>query len=243
MRRAFGIQSQFVLALSAAAIAFGQRDAVGQLNVESWSLSTAVQDLSSGGGQDTRRFNTVLNPFQDSHSAQLGPGTATTAYDFAWSADNANFRIDVSHADPDLGNTRYVTTSSGSIYFTPAVATRVTLNGLLDYQLPVYGIDLRYSVSIYDAQTFQSFFSFTRLVDTFSQPAPATGRIVAERVGTLPVGRNYLMQYVIYLNAFGNTGAIATADGYMNLNFTPVPEPAALALVALAAACFPRRHP
>lgn len=224
------IASAVVMALAECAAASAQ------ISITYSSFSTSVQDLSMFPGQDVVTFQGVQNPFHDSHTAQLGPGTATTAYDFSWSGDNANFRIDVSHADPDLGNTRYVTTSSGNSYFAPTVATRVALIGMLDYYLPVYGIDLRYSASIYDAQTFQSFFSFTRLVNTFSQPAPATGQILADKVGTLPVGRNYRIDYVIYLDTFGNTGAMATANGYMNLNFSPVPEPATLATLTLALA-------
>lgn len=208
--------------------------AKAQIAISDWFLNMGVQDLSAGGEQHFVASEVVQNPYQANHSVSQGIASAITSYDFSWSGDNASFRIDATHVDPDLGGARYVTSSTGNIIFTTTANTRVNLNGLFEYNLPVSAIDLRVSVAIFDAHSFQNFLSDVHLVDTFTHPGPAVGTIVADNTGLLPAGRDYRLNYIIRIEAFGNSGAIATADGYLHLTLEPVPEPGTAALLAAA---------
>jgi len=232
-------QSNLIIALIACLAWHGRAGA--QVAVSSWNLTTGVQDLSaSGGGQDAAFFETVQNPFVNSHSATLGGGTATTSYDISWFGDNASFRIGAAHVDPDLGGVRYVCESSGSIRFSLTNTVRARITGTFQYNLPAPGTDLFYGLTIFDLQTLHVVLSDSRQADTFTSPSQS-GTFSLDQSAILPAGHSFFVQYVVRTDASGNSGLLATGDGYLHLTLEPVPEPATLMLSSVAIALCIRR--
>jgi len=204
--------------------------------VSDWSLVTAVQNLdpNSNPPQDVSTFDTVENPFLNSHSAVLGQGTATTAYDFSWSGDNASFRINASHVVPDLGSAYYKGLSVGTMNFSVTADVLAHLTGTYGYSLPVPGMDTIFGLSITDLQPPHQTLSDSRSAATFIIPSDS-GTFVLDASMVLQAGHNYLLQYTSYIAATGNSGALASGDGFLDVTFQPVPEPATLWLAATAA--------
>jgi len=227
--------------LSAVALIFCSGNARADLDIMSWSLGTGVQDFSPGGGQDTRRFNTVANPFQDSHTATLGPGTATTSYDFSWSADNGFFRFDASHVTPDLGSSFYASISTGSINFTSPIPLRAHFTGAYNYSLPIPAADATMEFRVTDLQTNVNYINRVGGADTFTQPPPLTGSFAWDQTAIIPAGRDCLIIYIMRIFTTQDSGALATGSGYFQLTFEPIPEPTTLTLSSVAIALCLRR--
>jgi len=213
-----------------------------QIIVTDWSLLTAVQYVSGGGGQDTNQFITVLNPFSGAHSASLGPGTATTSYNISWSGDNAYFQIDASHVTPDLGGVFYVSESIGNILFTTTTPLIAHLTGSYSYSLPFGGADVITNWRIRDRDALIDRLSDVHQADTIVSPPPANGTFVSDTTALIPANCNCLLQYGIELRAGGNSGELETGAGSFTLTFQPVPEPAMLWLVATAVVWTRRRR-
>lgn len=203
------------------------------ISVESWNLATAVQDFTQEIPQQVSRFETVSNPFANSHSATLGPGTATTSYDLSWSAHHATFRFDVAHVVPDLHNDIYNSLSTGSILFTTTEPMIAHLVGAYTYSLPVSGMTVVTSFSIFDWPITRAFMTDGHVDDTILSPAPLTGSFSSDRTALLPAAGSYGISYTVRLTATHNTGALGTGDGFFQLNLDPVPEPATSTVLAI----------
>jgi len=201
------------------------------LIVSDWYLATGVQNLAPPSQQDSQSFSVVSNPFLDSHSAQLGPGTATTSYDFSWSGDNASFRIDAAHVPPDLGNYLYVSASQGSIQFRTSAPLLAHFTGAYIYSLPFPAADVVTSFLLKDIQTNARFINQSGFDDTILHAPPRTGTFTWDRTAVIPAGTDCLVLYGMEINARRNTGQLATGSGFFQLTLEPVPEPAALPLL------------
>jgi hypothetical protein len=229
--------SIFCISLIAIGLA---RCASAQLVVASWGLATGVQDLSFSGGQDVADFTTVQNPFQATHTATYGPGTATTAYDFTWSGDSGSFDFTMTHAAPDLHSAAYRAISQASIFFSTTEPLIARLVGSYDYSLPVGGMDIVSTFTVYGGpgHTLQD----SHQDDTWIFPAPRSGSFSVDRSILIPPGSDYGFGYTVRLTASGNTGALATGGGYFHLTFDPVPEPGAMGLLSFALLGVARRR-
>lgn len=215
--------------------------AFAQIGVSDWFLSTFVQNFSPPSQQDAQSFATVSNPFLDSHTAALGSGTAMGAYEFSWTGDNALFRIETELVDPNVGNTRYVTAASGSIVFATTSDGRAILNGEYSYNLPGQGFEVICGLSVYQLGTASDVLRDSGQADTITSPS-GTGIIDLSASAMLAAGHQYLINYSIRIDAFGNSGVLATTNGFLQLTLEPIPEPATVGLIGLTAILYRRRR-
>lgn len=213
-----------------------------ELVISNWYLATFVQNLSPPSQQESQDFSVVTNPFMDAHTATLGPGIATTSYDFSWAGDYASFRLDASHVTPDLGNWFYASISQGSINFTASVPLRARFTGAYSYSLPIAAADVGADFRVSDLQTNANYIHRFGLADTLLTPPPMNGAFAWDQTALIPAGRDCQISYTMRIFTTLNSGALATGSGYFQLTLEPVPEPAATTLFALAAACLPRRR-
>jgi len=216
--------------------------AYGQIVVTDWFLTTGIQNLAPGGGQQGAFFETVQNPFHDSHSATFGPGTATTAYDFAWSDDSGSFQIVGSHVTPDLGGSLYRSVSTGSIFFVTTTPLIAHLTGSYSYFMPVGGMDIGVTYSISNPAFTTNYIQIAGQADTLVSPAPAGGTFQWDRTGLIPANQPCILRYDIQVRASGNSGALANGSGSFNLTFQPIPEPATLVIFTVGVTLV-RRNP
>jgi len=215
--------------------------ASAQLTVTDWDLATGVQDLSIPT-QDVDFTFTVANPLLLTQSAQLASGgTAVTDYDFAWSGDDASFRVDMSHLTPDLGNDFYRSLSTGDIYFTTGVPLIAHLTGSYTYFLPVARMQAAIGVNVRDIEQNQRLIFAEGIADTILSPAPQGGTFTWDKIALIPANRLYDIEFGFELRARRNTGEFATGSGSFTLTFEPVPEPATLTLSSVAIALCIRR--
>jgi hypothetical protein len=215
--------------------------AKADIAVSQWFLETGLQDFSGGGQQQFAFFETVQNPFIASHSAQLGPGTASTKYGFAWGVDTGSFRVDAAHVTPDLGSTTYASLSTGSIDFTTTAPLVMHLTGRYDYSLPVARIDVAMGFVVFDVRFPVNFLSDVHRDDTFLNP-PHSGTFTTDLTGIIPADCQCSLRYNMRIEAFGNTGALSTGSGFYQWTLAPVPKPATLALLLAGAPFAVRRR-
>ncbi len=230
-----------LLLISAVTLSVVSSNARAQIVVTEWSLATAVQDAGGDPIQDATAFSIVTNPFVDSHSAHLGLGTAMTSYSHSWSANHASFHFDMAHVTPDLHNSLSASFSTGSIVLTTSEPLRAHLTGSYSYYLPVGGMDISSGLQITGGPgpPFYTFLDVSHREDTFVSPAPLSGIFTSDQTALIPAG-TYAINYITRLNAFGNSGAIATGSGFFQLTLEPVPEPATLSflsIIALSISC------
>ncbi len=203
-----------------------------QFAVSDWYLESAVQNLGNSS-QNLAVFETVQSPFVNSHSAALGPGTASTAYDFAWSGENASFQIAGNHATPDLGGTFYHSFTDGSILFMTSTPLIAHLTGSYSYFMPVGGMDTIATLRISNPSFTTNYIQVVGQADTLVSPAPASGTFQWDRVGLIPANQPCIISYGMDVRARGNSGALANGSGSFTLTFQPVPEPATLLILTV----------
>lgn len=209
--------------------------------VHDWSLTTAVQDLSIPT-QDTDFSTTVQNPLQLAQLASLySGGTATTVYDFSWAGDTASFNVTASQVVPDLGSALYRSFSMGSMNFSVSDDVRAHFTGQYSYSLPVPGMETIFGLSITDYQPPHTILGDSGQDATITTPS-ASGTFALDRTWVLQAGHTYFLQYTIYISASGNSGALATGNGFLQLRLEPIPEPATIALIGLTAILRCRRR-
>lgn len=220
-------------------LSLGHPTASADYIVSEWSLLSHVYD-SSTGDQDYHRFSTVQNPFQDSHSAALGISTVETAYDFAWSelAGTGSFNIQVAlQVEDTLG----FVSSDGPIHFDTTEDLSFTINIAYTYDLPGGALLAGFSALVLDVDTHEYFFAVSEQDHNFDGQ-PASGTFTAQGSAFLPAGRSYVLDYMMHVTSYANSGILGTGSGYIDFQITP--EPATLSLLVLAAAplLLPRRR-
>ncbi len=216
---------------------FAQSSARGDLVVESWLLDTGV---SSDVGQAFQFSDTVQNPYQEIQLAAQVNSYATATFDFGWLGDSAHFDLQTSHY---LEQLRGFTVSEGSIYVRPAVDTNINLDGSWQFSWPssVLGQTI-ISLVAYDVDADQVV-AFANAGGGNTGLGPPYGDLHVQNNGVLQADGYYQIYYVaqIYHSTSTPPGTHGEGSGEIHFTITPVPEPATLALFAIAF-LIPRRR-
>ena len=228
-----------VVAMISIALAWPSHAVLGGLVVDSWSVGATVHDWAADD------FNTVFNqvvqnPFQTVHSAMFGSSTATVNYDFAWSGDSGHFDLGAIHHLEELEGD---TSSSGYVFVVPAVDSNVSFSGSWRFAWPsATRGSTSLHLAIVDAQT-EEFVADEVAFGGNVGLGPPFGTLNVQGGATLLATRGYFVQYTVFIDHFDPTppGTYGEGVGEIHFSMTPVPEPAALALI-LPALFFPRRR-
>lgn len=207
------------------------------LVIESWDLATGVLASSA---QDGLTSNVVENPFVSVHDTALGSSHAHTDFDLSWSATQATFDFQFSHAAAGVDPTLVRSISAGRIDFTTDSDLLVTLDFSFSYSLPRSIMRFESGFGLGDAE--QDYFNFGCYRDTLLQPLPVTGSCSGTAQAILPAGGTYAFLYGVVASASDVIGGIATDDGSAHFTLTAIPEPASFFPLALAAMLLRRRR-
>jgi hypothetical protein len=231
--------SRFVFFLFASFLLALVESASADFTISSWGLLVDVSDYSASE-QDYSRFASVQNPFQASHTAALpSRGSAAAEYDISWLMDYGSFNISAQLAAQDGHSVESLAT--GTIYLQSDADLVLSLDSLLDYDLPTWGVASYLSFVVWDITADQYAYRESVGDDTFLG-APASGALSIASDFTLPADHQFRIQYQLILDTYGFSTGLVTGDGHVNFTFTP--EPATLAMLApllLAFRCRRRR--
>lgn len=228
------MRTRFLISLLSAAIVANSTMAA-EIDVTSWVLRSRVTANDIGSAIDGT--NTVQNPFHKVDHAELpSPGGATSTADAEYFAswDSDGFLSFILHGEHTAaGNPALFSRSTGTIYVTPQVDSVLTIDIEYNYSL-ASGIRQAFidtgvgevggDVLLYYAD------SANNLVD------PPDGQLTFESGEIfLSAGLQYAIAYRLELNSFGGSPSLLShCDGTVEIDISPVPEPATLALFAIA---------
>jgi hypothetical protein len=206
----------------------------GDLSVENWDLASVVIDPITSVGDS---FQIVENPFVESHSVSIGLSTASASYDFSWSDAGGNFQIDGSQRAHDSSNGFLRSDSTGHVIFGASQDLLFTVDAEYSYNLPTGSLAAALIVAVVDNVTFDEL-----LAHSFLETFPGTGVFEVHDQIDLPAGREYRVFYHMRIDAFENTGAIGTGDGFVHFTLQSVPEPTTLGFGLLGSVILLRRR-
>jgi len=212
------------------------------LGVVEWTLTIGVRD--DQGDTEGAFFLDVLNPFSNSHSADLGQNHAETSYDFGWDDAGGTFRLDMTHQAEGTNNSVQRSGSSGGITFTSAdtdLLVSVRAEYAYDFPADLMIADLRVGGLLLDP-TEVIFAGIDHYSTTFG--GPTAGTLSIDDTFLVPAGEPFVISYLTRISASLNSaGSLATGNGFIELDITPTPEPAAVApLLAALLWLRPRRR-
>ncbi len=194
--------------------------------VTEWSLGTGVVGAP---GSDWDVSTVVQNNFQENHYASAFNSTAASTFDFAWNDNFGRFLIEGTHQAEDVGA---VAKSSGLIYFYANEPLAYDIDISYTYDLPGGALEAGFTIALVEDETHEVHLSGSYHEDTWTA-GPVTGTLGIQDSGVLPANRLYWLQYSLELISYGNSGALGTGSGHVDLTLTAVPEPASLAPLAL----------
>jgi hypothetical protein len=210
------------------ALASASTRAVGDLVVNTWLVDAAVYDSTAVGDPlEGVFFETVQNPFQASHTATLNNSYASATYNFAWTGDSANFDVATSHHHEQFSG---FTVTEGRINLVPAVDSNVSAWGTWQFVWPSSALGSTVIfLNVVDLESYDEPISAVARGGNSDLGLPY-GTLNLQDSGTLLAGRTYEIYYFARVSFF-NTAPSGEASGEINFAITPVPEPAALALI------------
>ncbi len=225
-----------MLMLSLSVVPIADALATDSFTVGQWDLASAV----NGGFPDTdgHSFDTVENPFNDSHAVAVGDSTAAASYDFAWAAEFGRFLIEGTHQAEDVG---FSSTTGGWLLFYATEPVTYDIDIAYTYDLPGGALRGGFTYNLLDTDTLDSFSVGSYHDDTWTA-GPVSGTLAIQASGMLPAGHPYAFTYKMELDSYGNSGYLATGSGHVDLTLTAVPEPTSLGPLAILALIARRRR-
>lgn len=208
--------------------------------IESWTLVTGVLDSVEPNFAGTE---TVQNPFIATYNNVSGASQAYADFDFSWNDTAGDFLLQVSHRAADVDPSILRALSQGYIYITTNADTLFAYDANYSYSLPVVPMRVIFEMGVADVlPPYDSPIGYANYYDTWDG-APASGSFPESGQVTLPAGHTWTLVYNMFVEAdYGNSGQIASADGYLHFTLTEVPEPATLFPLALAAMLLRQRR-
>lgn len=200
--------------------------------VDQWGVGVSVFEVFPNIVFDS--FNTVINPFLDSHAVSLGVppavSSASAAYDFVWSEfmGTGSFHIEGSQQAVDVDSPGLFARSSGTILVTTTSDLLVGIAATYSYDLPPDSMLAMLGVDIVRQDPVGAIYSVSRVDDTFLG-SPASGILTINDQVLLPGGNTYFLGYQMRIQSFsGGTGLIGAGSGTVDFQLQVVPEPATL---------------
>lgn len=233
--------NRFVLLITLFTLATGslKADAIAiDLTQISVGINGGFPNIVNGG------FSNVASPFQNSVSRTILQSTAQASYDFNWTVQMASFLIDssiscqgpVSAASFRCGSTGQIAvTTTSDVILHSDVGLSWNLapgdrQGILDFDVIRIGSP---NTTIHNRS-----FGHSNI-----NGGPPNGSFGYLDSTLLPAGGQYVLLYAINFTSFnGSPTALSTGTSHIGLHLEPVPEPATLGLLALAALPLIRRN-
>ena len=220
--------------------------ATASLIPDFWTFQSSIQylDPSIPVTQVVEAIDLVQNPLIASHSAILGPSTATGAYNINITQTLAEYWMTISHSCVQVNNSRTRCIEFGRITLTPSVDTLLSADMTYAYFMPTDPMDVVSSVSVVLLNPGQALLGEGRH-DYTDILGPHGGMQEIHTSVVLPAGRTARIQYfqeISYSSGSAN-GLTGTGDGTIHLTMTELPEPGSLALLSLAGLPLFRRRP
>jgi len=211
-----------------------------------WLMAAGINDFNQMPSSALVFFNVPVNPFISSHSAILGGAVASANYNFSWSDASANFQVYcglVGTGYPN-GNADVQTVScNGNIRLTPSVDALLSVQAHMDYALGPGDREASGGWTVSRPPTPAPI----ALANFFAQPAfgdPPTDVWDSQNSLMLLAGQQYLLRYafeVASLPGSGTQSQLSHGNASVHFNIVPIPEPAALGLLAFGALLIRRR--
>ena len=213
--------------------------------VDSWSLTTGVQDYFGEFNQTLQSTNMVQTPYVVHQMAQIGNSTAGTYL---------NVVIDDHHVvlvvEPDqycIRETMHQSrcTASGEVIISPTQDVTVAFTGSYTYQLVGDPTSMGASISISKILPSGGQSIIGQGYSRESIFGPLSGTLLFNRSAVLPAGSQYRITYQFISDAADPTlpvGGNVTGSGAFQIDVHPVPEPAALGALSAAVLLLHRRR-
>ena len=215
----------------------------GSFTLEQWTLSTRVQDFSSGKS-DVNISDVVQNPFQLTQSVAINNGltTATTTYDFSWHDTFGTFLIQAAHEAEDIDFSTLFSRSTGGFVIAASQDLQIAIDAEYTFLAPAPLFHVRLSMDVIDlADNSALFFGLEEGGPAFL--GPPAGTLSIQDTVLVPAGSTYILGYEMLLQTFASgTDVIATADGNIAITLQTVPEPATLSLLIFGSLVLLRRR-
>ena len=218
----------------------------GSVLPTAWSLSSSVRIIPPGQGSQiqTAFFTNPSAHFHDQHGVNFAGSTVSTQYDFEIMESLAEYNIQTQLNCVSVDGSRPDCKAAGTLNITPRIDVWVQASGSYAYSLPTdpSTADASFRVFSYASSTF--LFSSGGADDSILS-GPHSGVFNINTGGLISAGTPIQISYVFRTTFFtGAANVAAASSGDLHFTMTPVPEPAALGLLTLAAlAIRGRRRP
>lgn len=208
----------------------------------SLDLENSVFDSTGAGEGDADNITTATNPLNQTSIAQVGMNIIESTYAFQWNEGlgTADFNTDVSHA---MRSAEIDTVTRIQIFIEPTEPLRVLIDGEIDYaHTPGDDSSLFFAMSIRNFDTFEYAFQERRQGGNLLL-LPSSGTFAINGDAILNPGTLYRLQVVLDNDNISEPNpGILDANGFANFSIRPIPEPTAIALLALPTTILIRRR-
>ena len=197
-------------------------------DISMWSLRNTVRDSSGPSSvQDTDRITDIINPLDQSSSAQVGDNIATSSYDFSWleEAGVGDLHTTFDHEMRFTSDVRTVTRVD--IFIETTVDLHVAVDGHVDFSHTVGDFTrINFGFSIIDVVPFDVVMT-DGVEGGNGNFEPASGSLTISGETTLLANRTYWLLGTVDNDNVLIDNPVGTydVDGFIDFTIRPVPEP------------------